>query len=117
MISKTSLELFKLNCHSCFLLGQFTDPFCQPYLGITKLESEANRMVPKQPLEFTEKTVHHQAKRLPYNLRKLSELPYHLVKSRRISDLKQEVFFNYHWLSTKLKAMSLHDILSDFRCD
>ena len=72
-------------------------------------------MVPEQPLEFSEHSVHHQAKRLRYNLRKLSELPYHLVKSRRITDLKQEVFFSYPWLITKLKAMSLHDILSDFR--
>ena len=89
--------------------------FPLPSIGLTRLESEASRLAPEQPLEFTEHTIHHQAKRLHYNLRKLSELPFHLVKSRRITDLKQFVVFNYEWLYTKLQAMSLHDIISDFR--
>ena len=30
-------------------------------------------------------------------------------------DMKKEVLFNYEWLHTKLRAMSLPDLLSDFQ--
>ena len=70
-------------------------------------------MMPEQPLQFS--TNPSQPKRLRYNIRKLSELPFHLVKCRQSNTLKQEVLFNYTWLLTKLRAMSLHDVLSDFR--
>jgi hypothetical protein len=50
-----------------------------------------------------------------YNLRKLSELPHHLLESKRFAELRDEVLYNYHWIYTKLKATSLQDVLSDFR--
>ena len=80
-------------------------------LGLPKAESEADRKVPMQPLQFAGEG----QKKVRYNLRKLSELPYHLVNSRRVADLKREVLFNYNWLHAKITSMSLHDVLADFR--
>lgn len=76
-------------------------------------EAEADRMVPKQPLDFGPDPNHPG--KLNYNLRKLSELPYHLIASRLTVDLKSQVLFNYEWLHAKLAAMSLHEVLSDFQ--
>ena len=50
-----------------------------------------------------------------YNLRKLVEMPYQLLKSNRVDDLKRLVLFNFEWLHTKLAGLSLQDVLSDFR--
>ncbi len=82
-------------------------------LGRDKRESLADRKVPPQPLIFHRDP--NNPEKVSYNLRKLSELPYHLLVSKRISDLKTEVLFNYEWLHTKLSAMGLQDVLSDFR--
>ena len=49
----------------------------------------ADRMVPKQPLHFGPDP--RVPGRLNYNLRKLSELPHHLLKSGMISELKSSV--------------------------
>ena len=57
----------------------------------------------------------NKPKRLRFNLRKLSELPYHLTLSNNSFQLKEQVLFNYEWLYTKLQAMSLHDVITDFR--
>jgi len=46
-------------------------------------------MVPKQPLHFGPDP--RVPGRLNYNLRKLSELPHHLLKSGMISELKSSV--------------------------
>ena len=42
-----------------------------------------------------------------YNLRKLHELPYHLICSERWEELKSEVLCNFQWLSAKIKGRSL----------
>ena len=82
-------------------------------LNLGRCESEADRKVPPQPLQFDRDP--RRPWKTRYNLRKLGELPFHLIESRRYSDLKQEVLFNYEWLHSKLSAMNLHDLLSDFR--
>jgi len=46
-------------------------------------------MVPKQPLHFGADA--RCPGRLNYNLRKLSELPHHLLQSGMISELKNDV--------------------------
>ena len=81
--------------------------------SITRREQEADRMVKKQPLSFGVDP--EDSKRLMYNLRKLAELPHHLIASRNFFDLKNQVLFNYEWLYAKLNAMSIHDILGDFQ--
>ena len=52
---------------------------------------------------------------LNYNLRKLYEMPFHLVESRMYRELRQHVLFNYEWLHAKLSATSLPDVLADFQ--
>ena len=49
-----------------------------------------------------------------YNVRKLSELPYHLIESGMVAELRMHVLFNYDWLHSKLAATSLPDVLADF---
>ena len=84
-------------------------------LGLHSRNSAADRKVPKQPLWFGHSIyLPPRHGRVLYNLRKLSELPYHLTESGQTFVLKQEVLFNYVWLHTKLSATSLQDVLSDF---
>lgn len=49
-----------------------------------------------------------------YNLRKITELPYHLIKSGRFIDLANHVLFNYKWLYASIEALGLQYLLSDF---
>lgn len=49
-----------------------------------------------------------------YNMRKLTELPYHLIRAGRYHDLSQGVLFNYQWLFASLEALSLQNLLLDF---
>ena len=67
-------------------------------LSISVAESEADRMVPEQPLRWydeSKKTV------TGYNLRVLEELPHHLIHSRRYKKLISDCLLNYTWLRTK----------------
>ena len=49
-----------------------------------------------------------------FNLRKLSEMPYHLIYSGQASALDDEVLFNFEWINDKLKGQSLNDVLEDY---
>ncbi|CAH2243694.1 jg8754 [Pararge aegeria aegeria] len=73
-------------------------------------EGVADRKVPLQPLVFT--SADGSSKR--YNLRKFGELPFHLVRSKRFTDLYAEVLFNYEWLHAKLNCCPLQAVLADF---
>ncbi|CAB3255055.1 unnamed protein product [Arctia plantaginis] len=73
-------------------------------------EGVADRKVPLQPLVFT--SADGSMKR--YNLRKFGELPFHLVRSKRFTDLYAEVLFNYEWLHAKLNCCPLQAVLADF---
>ncbi|XP_048000249.1 NACHT and WD repeat domain-containing protein 2-like [Leguminivora glycinivorella] len=73
-------------------------------------EGVADRKVPLQPLVFT--SADGSTKR--YNLRKFGELPFHLVRSKRFTDLYAEVLFNYEWLHAKLNCCPLQAVLADF---
>ncbi|KAF9823507.1 hypothetical protein SFRURICE_011360 [Spodoptera frugiperda] len=57
-------------------------------------EGVADRKVPLQPL--------------------FGELPFHLVRSKRFTDLYAEVLFNYEWLHAKLNCCPLQAVLADF---
>lgn len=78
--------------------------------GLTEKEGLADRKVPVQPLVFYNK----EGKVSRYNLRKFGELPFHLVRSRRFSDLFAHVLFNYDWLHAKLSSCPLQAVLADF---
>ncbi|CAL1545368.1 unnamed protein product [Lymnaea stagnalis] len=73
-------------------------------------QSAADRKVPPQPLEFLDA----KGKVIRYNLRKLSELPYHLIRSHRYEILYEKVIFNYNWLHAKLSSMPLQSVIADF---
>lgn len=47
-------------------------------------------------------------------LSQFGELPFHLVRSRRFSDLYENVLFNYDWLHAKLSSCPLQAVLADF---
>ena len=64
------------------------------------------RFVPTQPLSFGDHMV--------CNSRKLSQLPYLLVKSERFDDLKSDVLCNYDWIASKLRTTTIQRVISDF---
>ena len=64
-----------------------------------------------QPLVYYDKEGHLSR----FNLRKFSELPYHLNKARRFDDLFNEVLFNYSWLHAKLSSYPLELVVADFQ--
>ncbi|ESO82088.1 hypothetical protein LOTGIDRAFT_135306 [Lottia gigantea] len=72
---------------------------------------EGDRKVPQQPLKFVDK----DGRVIRHNLRKLSELPYHLPRSHRHDELYDQVLFNYKWLHAKLSSMPLQSVLWDFQ--
>lgn len=59
---------------------------------------EPGNQVLHQPLKLS---------RNRYNLRKLHEMPYHLIMSEQWQLLKEKVLCNYEWLEGKIKARSL----------
>ncbi|KAF5403833.1 hypothetical protein PHET_02801 [Paragonimus heterotremus] len=112
---------FKQKIHSTmadYFLGTWAGKkkyFQYPKYLVKKLAlSEASyedRAVPPQPYVFEEKMPNSKAVRL--NLRKLNELPWHLISSGRIDDFYTEIVFNYEFLVNKLKGTSRSQLLAD----
>ncbi len=50
-----------------------------------------------------------------YNMRKLNELPYHLLKSQQSTVLKKECLCNFEFLLCKISATSLRSLFEDFQ--
>ena len=71
---------------------------------------ECDRKVPEQPEFFTDEN----GKVTRFNLRKLNELPFHLIRSKRFDELYKYVLFNYKFLQAKLSCMPLQSVLADF---
>ena len=103
-----------------FFLGKWGGGKKKPYrysehikknLKPSSQEGEADRKLPIQPLKW--KTKSKIGLHVHYNLRKLNELPYHLHRSDRYSELWKEVFYNYRWLHAKLKATSVTEVMTD----
>ncbi|XP_008822868.1 NACHT domain- and WD repeat-containing protein 1 [Nannospalax galili] len=64
-----------------------------------------DRKVAPQPLWFSDTVA---------NLRKLKELPYHLLHAGRTEELKQEVLGNLNWIFCRCISGSIEDLLDDF---
>ncbi|XP_032268219.1 NACHT domain- and WD repeat-containing protein 1 isoform X2 [Phoca vitulina] len=64
-----------------------------------------DRKVAPQPLWFSDTVA---------NLRKLKELPHHLVHSGRIEELKQEVLGSMNWISCRGVSGGIEGLLDDF---
>ena len=77
---------------------------------LAETSGEGDRKVPEQPLYYTD----DDGKILRFNLRKLSELPYHLMRAGRWEDLYVEVLFNVKFLFAKLSSMPLQTVVTDF---
>lgn len=120
-LSDPSHKVFTHSTLAQYFLGTWGEGKRKPFrysvkqlrwLKLKTHESKADRKVSGQPLHFGHDS--HHPSTLNYNLRKLSELPYHLLESKMVPELMSQVLFNYDWLHAKLTAMSLHDVLSDF---
>ena len=48
------------------------------------------------------------------NVRKLNSLPYHLLLSQRTDDLRHLCLINFRWLFTKLMALGISEIVSEY---
>ena len=49
-----------------------------------------------------------------FNLRKLSELPYHLVNAKRLKEVREDVLTDFEWLLAKIGATSPAELIADF---
>ncbi|XP_041349253.1 NACHT domain- and WD repeat-containing protein 1-like [Gigantopelta aegis] len=67
-------------------------------------ESKADRHVTLQPLKFGS----------AYNLRKLTNLPYHRLEARQMEELKTECLSSFDFIFAKLHAIGLRQVLDDF---
>ncbi|ULT89955.1 hypothetical protein L3Y34_008385 [Caenorhabditis briggsae] len=107
-------------CHSAmaeYFLGvwggvpkpyQYTEMQKQRF-GVTENEGLADRKVPKQPNVFSSKDGNHR-----YNTRKLSELPYHLLRSGRVDELLSLCLFDYEFLHAKVSSFPLQSLIADY---
>ena len=49
-----------------------------------------------------------------FNLRKLSEMPFHLIYSGHTDRLYSEVLFNFEWIYGKVRGQTLNEVLEDY---
>ena len=73
----------------------------------------ACRFVPEQPLSFRDTAVQDAPEF--FNLRKLNQLPFHLAHAQLSAVLINECIFNFEWLKTKLRALSVQHLIRDCR--
>lgn len=78
--------------------------------GLESDEGSADRKVPLQPNVYY--GLDGSVSR--FNGRKFGELPFHLTRSKRFSDLYKMVLFKYEWLHSKLSCCPLQAVLDDF---
>ena len=84
--------------------------------NLTTTEGEADRKVPLQPLIFATTNANGSTanSNIRYNLRKLSELPFQLIRAQRFEDLYNHVLFNYDFIHAKLSCMPLNLCIFDY---
>lgn len=70
-----------------------------------KTLADADRQVSSQPLMFSKSV---------FNLRKLSEMPFHLIHSDHTDRLARKVLFNFEWIYGKVRGQSLNEVLDDY---
>jgi len=71
---------------------------------------EAIRGVPNQPEMFINPVDNTER----CNSRKLSELPFHLIRSKRIQDCYDKCLFHYDFMFAKLSCQPLNNLISDY---
>ncbi|XP_041466709.1 uncharacterized protein LOC121417179 isoform X3 [Lytechinus variegatus] len=99
-----------------YFMGKWADRK-KPYPGN---EGGADRFINPQPLLMTRIKPSGQpyirgVSVKEYNMRKLNELPHHLLHASQLDKLKSEVLINYEWTLAKLRAVSLRAIQDDLQ--
>ena len=93
-----------------FFTGMWSDGAAKPFADKNGATVLKDRLVARQPLMFH----NEKENKAVYNLRKLSELPYHLLHAGNLKRLKEETLCNFEFLLAKLRATSLETVLDDF---
>ena len=81
----------------------------KPYEDKSGKPNSMDRLVARQPLMFN-----NSLKNPVFNLRKLSELPIHLLQSSQYDRVVLECLCNFEFLLAKLRGLSLESVLDDF---
>ena len=93
-----------------YFQGTWSDGKKKPFVNKQGEHLEMDRFVAQQPLMYDP-----NEDSIVFNKRKLTELPYHLIKSERLNELKETVLCNYDFLLAKLRGMSCSFVMDDFR--
>ena len=94
---------------SDYFLGKWSGGVKKSFINKEGKEISMDRLVPKQPLMFDTR----EGKEM-YNLRKLSELPFHLLHSGNLEQMREECLCNFEFLLAKLRGTSLQVLMTDF---
>ncbi|XP_070552817.1 NACHT domain- and WD repeat-containing protein 1-like [Ptychodera flava] len=89
-----------------YFMGAWANGTKKPYKAKDGKVEERDRLVAAQPLVF------HGGN---YNLRKMNELPFHLIRSDQVDTLEKGILCNFDWLLTKMTATSVRRVLDDFK--
>lgn len=92
-----------------YFLGTWADGNKKSFVNKDNETIYMDRLVAKQPLMYET-----NEERNVFNFRKLTELPYHLLQSNQLEQLKKETLCNFEFLLAKLRATSLDVVLEDF---
>ncbi|XP_068719523.1 NACHT domain- and WD repeat-containing protein 1-like [Montipora capricornis] len=92
-----------------YFLGKWSSGTKKPFTDKEGKEISMDRLVAKQPLMFDANEDKHL-----YNLRKLSELPFHLFLSGNLQQMKDDCLCNFEFLLAKVRGASLQDLMGDF---
>lgn len=92
-----------------YYLGVWSEGNAKPFSAPSVAEVKLDRLVPSQPLNY--ETLDGRTR---YNRRKLDQLPRHLHKAGRFTELEELVLFNYEWIYNKIHAFSMEHVLYDF---
>ncbi|XP_032238906.2 NACHT domain- and WD repeat-containing protein 1 [Nematostella vectensis] len=91
-----------------FFSGKWSDGKKKPHKTREGTTVAKDRLIAKQPLMFDENPV-----KPVFNRRKLNELPFHLVRSKNVEELKLQSLCDFDFLATKIRATSLDDVIED----
>ena len=93
-----------------FFTGKWSNGTAKPYVDKDGQTVLKDRLVARQPLMFD----NEKGKEAVFNLRKLNELPHHLLHAGDLKRLREEALCNFEFLLAKLRATSLEAVLDDF---
>ena len=94
---------------SDYFLGKWSGGVKKPFENKEGEKKSMDRLVAKQPLMFDSP----EGKEI-FNLRKLSELPFHLLHSDNLDEMKEECLCNFEFLLAKIRGTSVPQLMSDF---